>query len=276
VARNRAEREDAVGALIDYLTGSADENAQHVIARRAFLDAFLGDPQVGELLRRWEDETQPWVLKRYLEIVIDGEKAHYWETVLDPEGKRNLDLWNTPLALESQPSPATYDVSYCGGVIERALRAASDQGNDPTFGPEPAWPDFVTEAKDFVVGLGLPYPWLVIALLGEFGRRYLDALDIVTCPTSDHGCGNVPPRLLREYERLEAATASAGAPVPHRVSNALERWAEWFYRREVRKDSIRSIAQAAFDAERDRRKDVRDGIARVKELFDLTVHGIPE
>ena len=137
------------------------------------------------------------------------------------------------------------------------------------MGAEPAWPDFVTEAKDYVVGLGLPYPWLVVALLGEFGRRYLADLAIVTCPTSDHGCGEMPWGRLREHQRLEPATASDEALVPCHVRKALRRWAEWFYRREVRGDSIRSIARAAFGPEDDRRKDVRDGIARVKEFSAL-------
>ena len=134
VATNRPDREDAVGDLVDYLTGSPAENAQHVIARRAFLAVFRGDPQVGDLLQRWEDATCLWEFRSYLETVIIVEKARYWHEVLDPDGRTNFDRSNNHLTLDSPASPETVEFC-CGGVIERALQAVSGVGDDPMWGP---------------------------------------------------------------------------------------------------------------------------------------------
>lgn len=272
------DRADPVGALIDYLSGSPEENAQHLIMRRAFLNVFLHDPQVSEFLQGWHDETLLWELKSYLEKVIDGEKTRYWDEVLDPDGMKNLDLRNNPLILESLASPETVDL-YCGGVIERALQAVSGQGGDPMWGSEPAWPDFLAEAKRFVAGLGLPYPWLVIALLGEFGRRS-GLADIVkrTCSTTYLGSGF--PRWEWAYElepsRPQPAAAVEAISLRDSTQDALTKWAVWFYRAEIRGQPIRSIARAEFGICSDRRSDIKRGIARAKELLALTVHGVPE
>jgi hypothetical protein len=278
MTKGRADCQDAVGDLFDYLTGSPVENAQHILARRAFLRVFLTDDRVDDLFRRWEEESALFCLEDDLKQAIKFEAVRYWDEVLNPDGKADIDLWRLPpSAIESLPAPSTVR-DRCGGPIERALQKVSDDRNPAGRYPEPLWPDFVAETKGFVAGLGLPYPWLVVAVLGEFGRRFLlPDFEIPTHPSWYDGSGYLPGAWLRRRDRgwPEPAGDADTTLVPERAREALPKWAEWFYRSRVRGESIRSIARAAFGTEVDRRKDVKDGIARVEALFELTAHGVP-
>jgi len=266
-----------VRPLIDYVVGKPSETARHLIARQAFLGAFLADDRVTQFLESWADRSDLTQLRTHVHIAVNQEKAEHWSGDVYPM-RGDVDLWNVPGLLDWLPSPETGRDETGGGPFERALQTVGDRsGESVSEAVEESawpWPDFVSDAECFVIGLNLPYPWLVLALLLEFLGRFvvLDEIDLagpVTYTNFGAVRWNWPSQEGASRPRL-AADDGIG-PMPASIRETVERRAIWLYRSTARGESHRFIARAEFGDEwGDRRKDVRTGIAAVRRLFRLT------
>jgi hypothetical protein len=143
---------------------------------------------------------------------------------------------------------------------------------------ERAWPSLAAEAERFVIGLRVPYPWLVLALLREFLSRF-----VVLAQIDDPGPVTITRFGWIRWRWPGCQDGGLGRPGPPQfmvpdevpkveepMCSTVQRKARWFYSKTVRGDSIRSIARAEFgDEDGDHRSEVRKGIAVVGRLFDL-------
>ena len=156
--------------------------------------------------------------------------------------------------------------------------------------------DVGEQAVNFVKNLGLPYPWLAIELIESFfnavsgfalglkieidGRYESNSPSELIAPKTSmlfqtREGETVKEALDRLSKDVENVVGNLLQPVtrlgkmPDRTIPALERDARWLYRRNVKGESIRSIAIQEFGSD-NRRKDIYDGIRRAKQLLGLT------
>jgi hypothetical protein len=154
------------------------------------------------------------------------------------------------------------------------------------------------EAIEFVLNLGLPYPWLAMeliessffAILGfALGQVYRTdswyeprplsriAAPITAMSFQTHEGESVEQalkRLLKEFIQTGKKLLEPVPPpgkIPDRRIPVLERYARWFYLRKVKGMSFRAIAIREFGSS-DRRKDVTYGIDRAEEILSWTAY----
>lgn len=269
----------------DALIGKTDaDNFRHTIVRSAFMWEFWQYPEVEDLVGHWAKITG--LEERALRLASSGERLA--ELVgLDYRGElfdREEFTFEDEKVQEFEMALAEYKAALKAFLLrlERPGHAA----------------DVGREAKDFVLKLGLPYPWLAIQLI-EWSLHAIVGLALglefevegwyeqmlpseitapkITVTFQTREWESVEEALERLNEAYQGAAdkllepvASTGR-VPDRTIPALERNARWFYRNQVKRESIRAIAISDFGTG-DRRKDVSDGIRRAKDLLALTQH----
>ena len=261
--------------LVDYLVGNKPSDvAQHLIARRAFLHAFLDDEKVCQLFENWLMRTDLKSLRDHLKSQVDLEKPGSMRDLYTSFATCDPDLWRLPLLLHSSGHDRIY-----GGPFERALKTLGEWPVQlKILGETKNWPDFGAEAVEFLTDLDVPYPWLLLGLLREFLGRFVlfEQMD-ESRPVTVTPFGDVHWIWPGWKGRGATRPAPPSFVAPRRIPDVspskrdtLERRALWFYRATVRKHSIRSIAQSEFGDEfGDRRRDIQIGIPVVKRLFRL-------
>ena len=267
----------------DALIGKTDaDNYRHTIVRWAFMEEIWQDPKVEDLVDHWAKMTGLGELA--IRLACSGERLadlvglDYRAELLDQEEftieDENVEEFEVALAEFK--------------AVFKAFLLRLETPNHAL--------DVGREAKDFVLKLGLHYPWLAIQLIEWFWHDVVGlaiGLDFdlewwyeqklaseFTAPKINFTFQtregeDVEEALERLNEQYQGAADKLLEPVPStgkvpdRTIPALERDARWFYRRKVKRESIRSIAISEFGTS-DRRKDIYDGISRAKGLLALT------
>ncbi|MFQ6029157.1 MAG: hypothetical protein ACE5Q6_16885 [Dehalococcoidia bacterium] len=274
-------------AYRDALAGRTEaDNFRHAIVRNAFFWAFWDDEKVQALVSHWAKNTGLEACALRLASAADR-----LADLMGLESRGELvnwdDLPDQVTIEEDQVQEAEEIVAEANAAFEAFTHKLSNLDHAADV-----WP----EAVDFVMDLGLPYPWLAVELI-ECSLHAITAAALgltfrlnswyepnspseISAPATSmsfqtragESVEEALNRLLLEVHGVMHNLAEAVPPrgrVPDRTIDALEKYARWFYRNRVKGESIRSIAISDF-GDADRRKDVTDGIRRAEKLLDLT------
>jgi hypothetical protein len=163
--------------------------------------------------------------------------------------------------------------------------------------------EIMDEACQFVTNLGLPWLWLVLWLVDTFNLKIVAMSEWGSVETTlsirrpdlppppceatflaepGETLSNIRRRFNEELDRWRQQVAESDMPRGKRPGRTeeetLKTYAAWFYRKEVKGESVRSIARDVFGKEQDRRKDIYDGLDRARKLLDLAAYssaGLP-
>ena len=283
----------------DNLKGeSQGENERHVIVRGVFLDLFFSDERTNTLIDTLTSRS-PLVKEKLSEIAKISDRL-----ATMPEPQEMERSWNYENGFKIS-SDSDGEIKSLAGEATEILRGFRSELMEHFSSSE--FQQTVDEIYRFVEDLGLPYQWLAWELLGlyfarvlvdDFSWRFTGSLDVedtaYSQPSPEFHCdisfdARAGETVGQAIERLEIESRSQIAEarqeltrcvkplprgrVPNRTSTNLRRYAEWFYRNKVARESIRSIASQVFtEGERtddDRRKDVRRGITKAVDLLAL-------
>jgi hypothetical protein len=269
----------------DALIGKTDaDNFRHAIVRNAFFREFWLDEKVQTLVSHWAKTTG--LEERALRLADAGDRLAKLAG-LDSRGA---------LTYTDELTVADDKVQESDTLITEWTAALDDLDSRFTTVKDDA--EIWKEAIEFVINLGLPYPWLAIELiestffailgiaLGEVYRTEIwyepeplseIAAPMVSMSFQTHEGESVEQAVTRLLNEAKETAKKLLEPVPRpgkipdRRIPVLERNGCWFYRHKVKGESIRSIAISELGSS-DRRKDVYDGIKSAEELLKLTLY----
>jgi hypothetical protein len=244
------------------------DNVRHEIVRSAFMNALLQDERVRDLFDTWwqrvggpeKARAIAEVLRERMEMLSRAKDA--------PQGEADRAIESIAADLQRMREALVADLASC--------------------------PDLVSESFAFVKSVGLPWPWVGTDLMKCFVigtaasvfneqiefRTWVEdddppavALEFHFATREGETVGQALARLSEDVDLFRRKLAVPPRPrgtIPKATVRALQRNAIWFYRAEVMGEPILSIARSEFDEDGPkRRKDVRGGIARAKQLLGL-------
>lgn len=276
----------------DGLHGETEgDNVRHLIVRATFLDYFFGDPKIKAAIQDWLQRTplkqQAQEMSRTL-IKIGDLAGITWDQI----GWDEDTGFRLPPGVEAIPIQYEEEANAVVRSFLFELRAFSDSDVLGTV---------ISEVVPLLESLDLGYQWLAIELLqvyfanlfvDDFCWQYTDKLDSETPDILAEEMTFVFSTQEGETKRDascrfrdEVALAIEGLeryqrPLPRGTlpklnRTPLKKYARWFYLNSVVGQSIRSIAEEEFPEDEDRRKDIRGGIKRVRDLLDLGRRDVP-
>ena len=276
----------------DGLLGETDgDNVRHVIVRAEFLDRFFGGPRIKAAIKDWVQRTP---LQRLTQEMSRGLiRLGYLAGI-----SWNQIGWDEDTGVRVSPvgdAVASQDVEEVNALVRSfllELRAFSESDILGTV---------VAEAVHLLESLDLVYQWLAIELIqvyfanlfvDDFSWQYTDKLESETPnilaaemtfefstregETVREAIGRIRHEVelaIGELERYQQPLSRGTMPGLNRPT--LKKYTKWFYLNSVVGQSIKSIAEEEFPEDGDRRKDVRGGIKRVRDLLDLGRRDLP-
>jgi hypothetical protein len=274
-----------VNLVCDALIGKTDaDNVSHAIVRDAFLREFWIDEKVQTLVSHWAKITG--LEERALRLADAGDRL-----------AKLAGLHSRGALADTKELTVADDKEQEGNALVLEWNSAFDDLMS-RFDTVKDNAEIGKEAIEFIINLGLPYPWLAIeliestffAILGfALGQVYRierwyepEPLHEIEAPMTTmsfqtHEGECVEQALKRLLHEAKETAKKLLEPVPRpgrfpdRRIAVLERNGRWFYRHKVKGDSIRAIAVSELGSS-DRRKDIYDGIKRAEELLRLTLY----
>ena len=276
----------------DGLHGETEgDNEQHLIVRAEFLDRFFGDPKIKAAIQDWVQRTP---LKQRAQemsraLIKIGDLAGLSWNQIGWDEDTGLRI---PPGADAIPTQYEEEANALARSFLLELRAFSESDILGTV---------TGEVVHLLESLDLGYQWLAIELLqvyfanlfvDDFCWQYTDKLDSETPDILAEEMTFVFSTQEGETKRDascrfrdEVALAIEGLeryqrPLPRGTlpklnRTPLKKYARWIYLNSVVGQSIRSIAKEEFPDALDRRKDIRGGIKRVRDLLDLGHRDIP-
>ncbi|MEE9550828.1 MAG: hypothetical protein V3W08_10590 [Candidatus Binatia bacterium] len=279
-------REEAIPERDGLLGETSGDNVRHVIVRAAFLDYFFGNDMIKDTVKDWVERTplkeRAQRMSRAILRLADLEDIP-WHQI----------GWDEHTGIRAACGP---DDTLVTQAVEEANSSLQSFLLELRSFPESGILRIVVgEAVKLLESLDLLHQWLAIELMqvyfanllvNDFSWRYTDKLDVepatvlaaeITYEFSTQVDETVWQAISRIRQEVEWAIEKLGryqqplprGSLPGLTRSTLKRNARWFYLHRVAGRSIRSIAQEEFAGDGDRRKDVRDGITRARELLDL-------
>ncbi len=282
--------EDDVPPIAGGLIGETLADLEmHSEARAALLTLLDRDPTVNALFDRWTDETTVGRLASQLGECLERmtrsagftsvpELMQAFESVTG--NTLTLPLTVTDEREAEQVSQMLRDLIREGEELLDALLVAVRE-----FDQVPLFDEVTVLVRD---EWRLPWPWLAWELLrcwtlwlssAPFGQTPVvnfwaepndlgqPAPTITFATTPGESVGDAMLRALNEvFAPLEAAAEAAQLPAGRRINpEIVQRYTEWWYRRRIRGESVRSIA----GKDDDRRKLVRHGIGQAERWLGM-------
>ncbi len=267
--------------------------ARYAAVRNGFIVALLNDRPTRQQFKVWNAELgllEPAaaVIDRLNGLAAAAGLRHRRELeefIVNPLtipdfGKTGTEFWQ----VASRWLDATSHLEAFDGLLQRTLWADGRLWPlvcEWLFKQNVQWPWVAVEVTIGYLRI------LVAVVVGRQPRPRRDNLQIADrLSTSPIDLGlkievgeplrEATERVRREMDRVLAeldAQRGRQTARPGRRSSSLEAYGRWFYRVAVKGESVRSVARAEFDRDVDpegRRKDIRDGVARARELLGLT------
>jgi hypothetical protein len=235
-------------AIAHELKGSHTENVRHMIVRAAFVRELCSHPQIVAAFNIWGEETGIYAAAREYTAAADD-----YARMVGLGGRVDLlrgDLPEFELYAEGGELDAAAQCIQSQGARVRELQARLLDARGVTpIDPTPVVRDLVKPG----------WPWLVFDLLEVFwGRVLSQSLGLaIVCNLWVEKMEDAPH--IEEDGRLPGQTRR----------DAVERYASWYYRWAVLKQSKRAIAaEAGVDP-----KHVRTGVKEAERLLAMAKYG---
>src|SRR5215813_1590305 len=238
----------------DQLTGDENQNDAHLVVRAAFLNCLVHDERIKSLFEDWGNRTG---LFREAEKIRSSVHALAASCGFEDD----LEFVRQFFLDGKDPKDDLVDLTQLKNASAGFFTAMNKFGKLCKNSGRELGESLLIFVRD---DLKLPFPWIPIELVHVFYLRLITrefgfefeiqftlrgpalSEDFRFEAVADELISEIWARMLSEFEKAVVASIAPVGKESRAAKNRgqhLEKYAEWFYRKKVNKESIRAIAQ---------------------------------